>query len=209
MINFACRSVPKEVAISTAVSTDLTKTGDFLEVFQPREKKVCVVPTYLHPGLFKILTTCLTVSARTFGGVMSIWHSNVDKGWWRKKTLNTFVMQTTTGTLSANAIARCSFDIPINPALAPTIRITHEGAPDVRPYNVVLRYRSWPARSKKKNMGEYPGIEVRVLPLKDTILAACNEISSHPSFSRRITSGSVEFAVLGNIGTPEGANPKI
>lgn len=58
-------------------------------------------------------------------------------------------------------------------------------------------------------MREYPGIEVRVLPMKDTILAACSEISSHPIFSRRITSGSVEFAVLGNIGTPEGAKPKI
>jgi len=45
--------------------------------------------------------------------------------------------------------------------------------------------------------------------MKDTILAACNEISSHPIFSRRITSGSVEFAELGNIGDPEGAKPKI
>ena len=118
-------------------------------------------------------------------------------------------MQTTTGTLSANAIARCSFDIPINPALAPTIRITQEGAPDVSPYNVVLRYRSWPAKSKKININSTPRYQVRVLPMKDTILDACNEISSHPIFSRRITSGSVEFAVLGNIGAPEGANPRI
>jgi len=154
MVKFACRSAPKEVAISTAVSTDLMKTGVFLEAFQPSEKKSCVMRTYLHPGLFKILTTCLMVSERTFGGVMSIWQSGVEKERQRKKKLNTFVMQTTTGTLSANAIARCSFDIPIRPALAPTIRITHEGAPDVRPYNVVLRYRSWPARSKEKRYGK-------------------------------------------------------
>ena len=60
----------------------------------------------------------------------------------------TFVMQTTTGTLNANAIAKCSFDMPIRPALAPTIRITQEGAPDVRPYNVVFRYLSCPAKSR-------------------------------------------------------------
>jgi hypothetical protein len=44
----------------------------------------------------------------------------------------------TTGTLSASDIAKCSFDIPISPAaLAPTIRKTHDGAPEVSPYNVV------------------------------------------------------------------------
>lgn len=64
----------------------------------------------------------------------------------------TLVMQATTGTLKANAMARCSFDIPIKPAFAPTIKITQDGAPDVSPYNVVFRYRSWPARSKHKAM---------------------------------------------------------
>jgi hypothetical protein len=37
--------------------------------------------------------------------------------------------------------------MPITPALAPITRITQDGAPDVKPYNVVLRYLSWPARS--------------------------------------------------------------
>jgi hypothetical protein len=67
------------------------------------------------------LTTCLMVSARTFAGVISI-----------------LVMQMTTGTLRARDIAKCSLDIPISPAaFAPTIRKTHDGAPEVRPYNVV------------------------------------------------------------------------
>lgn len=56
-------------------------------------------------------------------------------------------MQTTIGTLSASAIAKCSLDIPIKPAFAPTIRTTQDGAPDVKPYNVVFKYRSCPARS--------------------------------------------------------------
>lgn len=47
------------------------------------------------------------------------------------------------------------------------------------------------------------------LPMKDTIFAACIEISSQPSFSLLITSGSEEFAVLGRIGSPEGPNPRI
>jgi len=51
----------------------------------------------------------------------------------------TFVMQTQTGTFSARDIARCSFDMPIIPAFAPTMSTTQEGAPEVRPYNVVLR----------------------------------------------------------------------
>jgi len=38
-VEFTYRSAPKEVAISTAVSTDLIKTGVFLEFFQPREEK--------------------------------------------------------------------------------------------------------------------------------------------------------------------------
>lgn len=58
-------------------------------------------------------------------------------------------MQTIRGTLKANAIAKCSLDMPISPALAPTISMTHEGAPDVRPYSVVFKYRSCPARSKQ------------------------------------------------------------
>lgn len=57
------------------------------------------------------------------------------------------VIHTTTGTLNANAMARCSLDMPISPAFPPTMSMTHEGAPDVSPYNVVLRYRSWPAKS--------------------------------------------------------------
>jgi hypothetical protein len=47
------------------------------------------------------------------------------------------------------------------------------------------------------------------LPIKETILAACTEISSQPSFSRRVASGSDEFIVFGNIGAPEGPKPKI
>jgi hypothetical protein len=54
----------------------------------------------------------------------------------------TFVMQTTTGTFNANAIARCSLDIPMSPAFAPTMRVTQEGAPEVKPYSVVFKYRS-------------------------------------------------------------------
>ena len=56
--------------------------------------------------------------------------------------MHTFVMQTTTGTFNANEIAKCSFYMPIRPAFAPTMRITHDGAPDVRPYSVVFKYRS-------------------------------------------------------------------
>ena len=51
----------------------------------------------------------------------------------KKLMWQTFVMQTTTGTLSARAIAKCSFDMPMSPAFAPTIRMTQEGAPDVSP----------------------------------------------------------------------------
>lgn len=43
------------------------------------------------------------------------------------------VMQTTTGTLRARAIDKCSLDIPISPAFAPTIKMTQEGAPEVKP----------------------------------------------------------------------------
>jgi hypothetical protein len=73
------------------------------------------------------------------------------------------VTQMMIGTLSASEIVKCSFDIPMRPAaLAPTMRKTQEGAPDVSPYKVVyrsvrlvslhmvvhtLRYFSWPAKS--------------------------------------------------------------
>src|SRR5258708_34028808 len=63
-----------------------------------------------------------------------------------RKCRKTLVMQTTIGTLSARATARCSFDMPMTPALAPMTRITQDGAPDVKPYNVGLRYRAWPTR---------------------------------------------------------------
>lgn len=66
----------------------------------------------------------------------------------------TLVIHTATGTPRASAIARCSLDMPISPALAPTIRMTHEGAPEVRPYNVVFRYRSCPAKSARDYMRE-------------------------------------------------------
>ena len=46
-------------------------------------------------------------------------------------------------------------------------------------------------------------------PMKDTILAACIAISSQPIFSRRMTSGSEDFAVLGKIGVPNVSKPKI
>ena len=119
-------------------------------------------------------------------------------------------MHTTTGTLNARAIAKCSLDIPdyqmkttvhprlirnppIKPALAPTMRITQEGAPDVKPYNVVFRYRSCPARSAKyQHARPFLVTNHSFLPMKETILAACNDISAQPSFSRRMTSGSVE-----------------
>jgi len=84
----------------------------------------------------------------TFAGVMSIFKSKSvsrEKGYEQYELA--FVIHTTTGTLKASAMDRCSFDIPINPALAPTIKITQDGAPEVKPYSVVFRYRSWPARS--------------------------------------------------------------
>lgn len=45
--------------------------------------------------------------------------------------------------------------------------------------------------------------------MKETIFAACIEISSHPSFSRRIASTSPVAGTLGSIGFPEGAKPRI
>lgn len=70
-------SEPKDVAISTAVSIDLTKTGDFLSNRGSMSKEMVSrlsigSTTHRHPGLFNILTTCFIVSASTFGGVMSI-----------------------------------------------------------------------------------------------------------------------------------------
>ena len=118
-------------------------------------------------------------------------------------------MHTTMGTLNASAIAKCSFDIPIKPALAPTMRITQDGAPDVKPYNVVFKYLSWPARSVQSIISHDLNCSNVNKPMKDTILAALMDISSHPSFSCRIASASAGFAVLGNIGVPEGSNPRI
>lgn len=45
-----------------------------------------------------------------------------------------------TGTPNASAIARCSLDMPMSPALPPTIKTTHDGEPDVNPYRVVFKY---------------------------------------------------------------------
>jgi hypothetical protein len=52
-------------------------------------------------------------------------------------------------------------------------------------------------------------LKVSHLPMKDTILAACIDISSHPSFSRLMVSGSALGVVLGKMGCPDGANPRI
>ena len=60
-------------ASSIAISADLTKTGVLLRRVGQRYCCGVKVKTYRHPGLFKILTTCLTVSSMTFGGVMSIY----------------------------------------------------------------------------------------------------------------------------------------
>jgi hypothetical protein len=117
-------------------------------------------------------------------------------------------MHTTTGTLSARAMARCSLDMPIRPAFAPTIRMTHEGAPEVSPYKVVFRYRSCPARSKRSSVeGRYTERYDIFSPLKETIFAACVEIDSQERFSRC----EVESADLaaGSMGSPEGAKPRI
>ena len=43
-------------------------------------------------------------------------------------------------------------------------------------------------------------------PIKETIFAACTEISSQPSFSRRMTSLSFEAAAAGTMDSPDGAN---
>ena len=59
-------------ASSIAISADLTKTGVLLRKVPQRYCCKVKATTYRHPGLFKILTTCLTVSSMTFGGVMSI-----------------------------------------------------------------------------------------------------------------------------------------
>jgi hypothetical protein len=62
-------------ASSTAVSADLTNTGVLLDQNQTGLLKSCTHDTRgtdRQPGLFRILTTCFTVSAITFGGVISI-----------------------------------------------------------------------------------------------------------------------------------------
>lgn len=79
----------------------------------------------------------------------------------------------------------------------------------MRPYSVVFRYRSCPAKSGEYfNKGSSSQFDL-CLPMKDTILAACNDIASHPSFSLRIVSGSFDTAVFGRMGSPDGANPRI
>jgi len=60
-------------ASSIAISADLTKTGVLLRNVPQCYCCKVKAKTYRHPGLFKILTTCLTVSSMTFGGVMSIY----------------------------------------------------------------------------------------------------------------------------------------
>jgi hypothetical protein len=139
-------SVANVGASSIATSADLTKTGVFLGRSQCQRPKVKIM-AYRHPGLLSILTTCFTVSSITFGGVMSIYLGEPLKIVGLQRTRSTLVMQTMTGMVKARAAARCSLDIPMRPALAPTIRITQDGDPDVKPYNVVFRYFSCPARS--------------------------------------------------------------
>lgn len=134
-------------ASSIAISADLTKTGVLLrEVAQNCSCQV-KIEMYRHPGLLKILTTCFTVSSITFGGVMSIYFVGALNSVEFERTRITLVMQTMTGMVKARAAARCSLDIPIRPALAPTMRMTQDGDPEVKPYNVVFRYFSCPARS--------------------------------------------------------------
>src|SRR5260370_40364544 len=94
---------------------------------------------------------------------------------------DTLVMQTTIGTLRAKATARCSFDMPITPALAPITRITQDGAPEVKPYKVVLRYLSWPARSDNFVTSGNISKDKGDLPINVTIFAERCEISSQPS----------------------------
>jgi hypothetical protein len=87
---------------------------------------------YRQPGLCNIFVTCFIVSASFGAGVISILQK-VNFAFADFTVYLTLVIHTTTGTPRAKAMARCSLDIPINPALAPTIKITHEGAPEVRP----------------------------------------------------------------------------
>lgn len=51
----------------------------------------------------------------------------------------TLVTTQTTGTERASATERCSFDMPIKPAFAPTMSSTKLGLVAVRPNKVVLR----------------------------------------------------------------------
>lgn len=120
-----CSLVPQRLQLSSRTPAPSCKI--------PRYDAQDSIGTYLHPGLFRIFTTCLFVSARILGGVMSI-SCNVSIV--RKcgaTSFLTFVTQTMTGTFSANAIARCSLAIPMRPAFAPIISMTQDGAPDVSP----------------------------------------------------------------------------
>jgi len=125
----------------------LDKDWDFSVLIVNKFRPFGIELTNRQPGDFNILTTCFIVSAITFAGVMSIFRGGEQIVQVERFGKQTLVTHTTIGTLNASAIDKCSFDIPMRPAFAPTIRITQEGAPEVKPYNVVLRYFSWPARS--------------------------------------------------------------
>ena len=96
----------------------------------------------------------------------------------------------------------------MRPALAPTMRMTQDGDPEVRPYNVVFRYFSCPARSVVIVQWEFAD-RLPDEPMKEIIFADFLEISSHPSFSCRITPDSPMWVNAGSIGEPSGLNPRI
>ena len=133
------RSEPKDVASSIAVSREFTNTGFLLwstasEVAamykylnRPASWTLQYLDDLFHSLSHLIRRSHVNLSCITLGACKISDHKH------------TFVIHTTTGTLRARAMARCSFDIPINPALAPTIRITQDAAPDVKPYNVVFK----------------------------------------------------------------------
>ena len=96
----------------------------------------------------------------------------------------------------------------MRPALAPTMRMTQDGDPEVRPYSVVFRYFSCPARSVIIIQWDFVG-QLLNEPMKETIFADLLEISSHPSFSWRTTPDSPTWVDAGSIGEPSGLNPRI
>ncbi|OMH80146.1 hypothetical protein AX774_g6424, partial [Zancudomyces culisetae] len=82
------------------------------------------------PALFNTFTTCRTVDSCTFAGLISI-----------------LVITTNTGIFSAIHSPKCSFAIPIIPALLPTTNIPYSGCPPASPNTVVRKYFSCPAKS--------------------------------------------------------------